>query len=148
MTVDPLHPPASLLVKLGSIIVHADEALGPGGHHFDVQTMQTLLEDPEVERWLAEMDVLALLPKKRSDSYQERDPAREPDPTEGLPLELVRVLRDPTITISRDHEIRLADGRTLFEHIEEWRNAPSDTASASLPAMSQDDAWEKRSHER
>lgn len=53
-----------------------------------------------------------------------------PDPTEGLPEDLVRVLRDPTITIPRDHEIKLADGRTLFEHLEEWRNAPSNTASA------------------
>jgi hypothetical protein len=55
------------------------------------------------------------------------------DPTAGLPPDIVRVLRDPTITIARDHEIRLADGRTLFEHLEEWRNAPSNTASADLP---------------
>lgn len=55
-----------------------------------------------------------------------------------LPPDLVRVLRDPTITIQLDHEIRLADGRTLFEHLEEWRNAPSNTASAGPnPATSQ-----------
>ena len=53
-------------------------------------------------------------------------------PTDGLSPDLVRVLRDPTITIARDHEIRLADGRTLFEHLETWRNAPSNTASAAL----------------
>jgi hypothetical protein len=32
----------------------------------------------------------------------------------------------------RDHEMRLADGRTLFEHLDEWRNAPSNTASGGL----------------
>jgi hypothetical protein len=47
---------------------------------------------------------------------------------EGLPPDLARILCDPTIIIDRDHEIRLADGRTLFEHIHEWQNAPSDTA--------------------
>jgi hypothetical protein len=68
---------------------------------------------------------------------QGRQPA--PAPTEGLPPDLVRVLRDPTITIARDHEIRLADGRTLFEHLEEWRNAPSNTASADTYPTSESD---------
>lgn len=58
-------------------------------------------------------------------------PATEEKPTEGLPPDLARILRDPTITIPRDHEIRL-DGRTLFEHLHEWRNAPSNTASAHI----------------
>jgi hypothetical protein len=47
-----------------------------------------------------------------------------------LPPDLRRILRDPSITIDKDHECRLADGRTLFQHLEEWRNAPSNTASA------------------
>jgi hypothetical protein len=50
--------------------------------------------------------------------------------TDGLPADLARVLRDPTVVVPRDHEVRLADGRTLHEHLEEWRNAPSNTASA------------------
>jgi hypothetical protein len=49
----------------------------------------------------------------------------------GLPADLIAVLRDPTVTIQRDHEILLADGRTLFEHLEDWRKAPSNTASAA-----------------
>ena len=49
-----------------------------------------------------------------------------------VPPDLARVLRDPSITIDRDYEIRLADGRTLFEHLQQWRNAPSNTASADL----------------
>lgn len=50
--------------------------------------------------------------------------------TQGLPSDLVALLRDPSISIPRDHEVRLADGRTLWEHLQEWRNAPSNTASA------------------
>ena len=54
--------------------------------------------------------------------------------TERLPPDLAAALRDPTIVLPRDHEVRLADGRTLHEHLEDWRNAPSDTASADGPA--------------
>ena len=68
--------------------------------------------------------------------------ATEPDPTEGLPPDLARILCDPTIIIDRDHEIRLADGRTLFEHIHEWQNAPSNTAG-TLPRHGVQSASEK-----
>lgn len=61
----PAKPNLSTLVKLGSIAVHADEALGPGGHHYDLTALRTLLSDPEVVEWLDSMDKLALLPKKR-----------------------------------------------------------------------------------
>lgn len=52
------------------------------------------------------------------------------DPTIGLPAEVIEALRAPGLVIDRDLTIRLADGRTLLEHTEEWRNAPSNTASA------------------
>jgi hypothetical protein len=68
--------------------------------------------------------------------------ATEPDPTEGLPPDLARILCDPMIIIDRDHEIRLADGRTLFEHIHEWQNAPSDTAG-TFPRRGVQSASEK-----
>ena len=61
---DPLKPSLSLLCKLGSIVVHADEALSPGGHHFDVATIRTLLADQEVNEWLKTMTVY--LPAKRN----------------------------------------------------------------------------------
>lgn len=60
-----LAPPMSLLVKLGSIAVHAEEFLEPGGHEFDRTAMEQLLKDPEVLAWRKQMDALALLPKKR-----------------------------------------------------------------------------------
>lgn len=57
--------PASLVVKLGSIMVHAEELTEPGGHAFDVAALRGLLEDPEVRAWREQMDALALLPEKR-----------------------------------------------------------------------------------
>jgi hypothetical protein len=62
---NPLTPPATLLVKLGSIAVHADEMLSPGGHAYDKVALEQLLQDPEVKEWIARMDALAFLPKKR-----------------------------------------------------------------------------------
>jgi hypothetical protein len=60
-----LSPPTSLLCKLGSIAVHVQEATGPGGHPFDSTAASVLLDDPEVVAWLAEMDRLALIPRRR-----------------------------------------------------------------------------------
>lgn len=60
-----LQPDVGLLVKLGSIAVHAEEMMSPGGHHFDHVVLRQLLDDGEVKDWLKEMDRLALIPKKR-----------------------------------------------------------------------------------
>jgi len=61
----PLSPPASLLCKLGSIAVHAEEILSPGGHAADRFALQALFNDPEVKEWLKQMDSLAMIPRKR-----------------------------------------------------------------------------------
>lgn len=63
-----LAPPVTVLVKLGSIAVHADEMLSPGGHDFDRVALQGLLADPEILEWLKGMDRMAMIPKKRSDA--------------------------------------------------------------------------------
>lgn len=62
---DPLKPSVTLLVKLGSILVHHIEATSKTGHPFDVHTFNLLMQDPEVVEWLAQMDVAAFLPKMR-----------------------------------------------------------------------------------
>lgn len=62
---DSLNPSVALLVKLGSIAVHADEFFSPRGHSFNQAALQSLLQDAEVAAWLKEMDALAFLPKKR-----------------------------------------------------------------------------------
>lgn len=66
MKKDPFKPEVSLLCKLGSIVVHVDEGLGPQGHPFDTIALRSLIEDPDVKTWLVQMDKLAMLPKKRA----------------------------------------------------------------------------------
>lgn len=61
-----LSPSASLLCKLASIAVHAEELLSPGGHDFDRVALSALLADAELRRWFVEMRALALIPEKRS----------------------------------------------------------------------------------
>lgn len=63
---DPLKPPPSLLVKLGSIAVHAEEWGSVYGHAFDKVAMEQCLNDPEVREWRKAMDAMAMLPKKRN----------------------------------------------------------------------------------
>jgi hypothetical protein len=60
-----LAPSMTLLVKIGSIAVHAEEMLSSHGHQFDADAIKSLLADPEVVAWRKEMDGAALLPKKR-----------------------------------------------------------------------------------
>ena len=55
-----------LLVKLGSIIVHADEFLSEGGHEFDKVAFEQGLSDPEVMAWIKEMTSQGFLPVKRT----------------------------------------------------------------------------------
>ena len=62
---DPLKPSAGLLVKLGSLAIHAEEGLSASGHELDIAAIKGLLADLEVQAWLTAMDGLALLPVKR-----------------------------------------------------------------------------------
>lgn len=60
---DPLKPSLTLLTKLGSIAVHAEEMLSPKGHTVDRHALQTLLTDVEVQKWIKDMGVY--MPVKR-----------------------------------------------------------------------------------
>lgn len=60
---DALKPSLSLLSKLGSIAVHAEEVISPGRHQVDVAAIQNLLADEEVRNWIKEMGVY--MPVKR-----------------------------------------------------------------------------------
>lgn len=62
---DPLKPSTPLLIKLGSIIVHQEELISPGGHRFDKAALETVRNDAEVVEWLHQMTTLAFLPVKR-----------------------------------------------------------------------------------
>lgn len=52
-----------LLIKLGSLVVHADELLSPDGRQADRIAIEGLLSDPEVIAWIKGMG--AMLPLKR-----------------------------------------------------------------------------------
>jgi hypothetical protein len=61
-----LNPPPHVLAILGSIVTHIQEWDSASGHPFDIHAIRALLEDGDLKRWLAEMDKLAMIPKKRS----------------------------------------------------------------------------------
>lgn len=64
-TNDVLKPDLAVLVKLGSIAVHVEEYMSADGHPFDRTALETLLADADVREWIAKMDAMAMLPKKR-----------------------------------------------------------------------------------
>lgn len=71
---DPLHPPVTVLIKLGSALVHAEEAVAEvqrGGYaaalQFDIPAFESVRRDAEVEEWMLAMAEMAFLPVKRSD---------------------------------------------------------------------------------
>ena len=66
-TTEALAPGAGILVKLGSVMVHAEELLSPDGHAFDRAALETLLADPELVEWREAMDAGAFLPVLRKD---------------------------------------------------------------------------------
>ncbi len=53
----------TLLAKLGSIAVHANQMISSSGHAFDHTALRNLLDDPEVKSWMKSMG--AYLPVKR-----------------------------------------------------------------------------------
>lgn len=63
--VDTFSPPVQLIAKVGSILVHVDEALSDDGHRFDWATVRSMLADREVQQWLAALQSHALVPVKR-----------------------------------------------------------------------------------
>lgn len=60
-----LKPDWTLLVKLGSIIVHQQELASLNAHFSDKIALDALLADPEVVEWFEAMNRAAFLPVKR-----------------------------------------------------------------------------------
>lgn len=67
--VDPFKEPlpASLLAKVGSILVHADELLSADGHEFDSAAMRALIADADVKASIASLG--PLVPVKRKPAH-------------------------------------------------------------------------------
>lgn len=55
----------TLKIKLGSIVVHLEEFFSEGGHDFDRSVLETLINDPEVQEFLAGIEDV-YLPVKRN----------------------------------------------------------------------------------
>lgn len=62
---EALHPPPSLLAKVGSILTHIEEALSDDGHHYDWAAVRALIECEDVREWLDALGEMALVPVKR-----------------------------------------------------------------------------------
>lgn len=63
---DMMNPAPSLLCKLASVIVHAEEYMSPHGHEFDKNAFDQLVKDREVADWLEQMTAAAMAPRKRN----------------------------------------------------------------------------------
>ena len=63
---DPLKPSATLLIKLGSAMIHAEEMIETKFKNldFDLPAFKTVAEDTEVIEWVKQMG--PMLPRKRS----------------------------------------------------------------------------------
>lgn len=62
---NPLKPSVALLVKIGSLVVHLEEARSATSHAFDLAAIESLQADPEVQHWFSAMTKMAMLPVKR-----------------------------------------------------------------------------------
>jgi len=65
MAQDPRKPSLEVLMKLGSAIVHAKEALSPDSRPVDKHEFDQMLKDPDVAEWMDDMNNMALLPVLR-----------------------------------------------------------------------------------
>lgn len=59
-------PTEAVAIRLASIVVHAEEYIGPDPHVFDAVAIRSLLNDPETRVYLDRLAKLALLPVKRT----------------------------------------------------------------------------------
>lgn len=77
-------PPPAVAVALAAVAVHAREAVGPGGHRFDVVAIDGALQTPGVSEYLAVLEAKALLPLPRA-IEEPREAATPPADAAGGP---------------------------------------------------------------
>lgn len=63
--VQKVEMPIALRLKLGSIIVHIEEALSANAHGFDLHAIAGLIQDQEIRRFMEETAKMGILPVKR-----------------------------------------------------------------------------------
>jgi len=64
-THDLMNPSASLLVKLGSAVVHAEEFFSANGNPVDKVAFESAMKDSELQAWIKGMTEMGMLPVKR-----------------------------------------------------------------------------------
>jgi hypothetical protein len=62
---EPIIPSLQLLVKLGSLVIHYQEATGPKRHPLDMDAIRSIEGEPDVQEWISEMTKRGFLPVKR-----------------------------------------------------------------------------------
>lgn len=70
---EALKPSATLLIKIGSLLVHYQELHGGQGHAFDKNVIDQLEADPDVVDWLETMTRGAFLPVRRDRAAYDSD---------------------------------------------------------------------------
>lgn len=63
-----LRPSTSLLCKLASVAVHAEELMSNDGHPLDLSALDSVMHDAEVREWVALMKKAGLAPVKRKEA--------------------------------------------------------------------------------
>lgn len=63
--VQKIEMPVTLRLKLGSLVVHCEEATGNNAHDFDLHAIAGLIQDPEVRLFIEETAKMGILPVKR-----------------------------------------------------------------------------------
>ena len=61
-----IRPSVDVAIKVASALVHAQEFMSAAGHPHDQLAFDSLMGDREVRSWLATLNAMALLPRKRS----------------------------------------------------------------------------------
>lgn len=59
-------PTLSTMAKVGSILIHVEEGRSRDGSPFDWSTVDSLMQDSEVQQFLTDLRALALIPRKRA----------------------------------------------------------------------------------
>lgn len=63
---DILNPSPAILAALASAVIHAEEFMSPGGHHYDLTAFSQCVDQPPVREWLAAMTKAGFASVRRS----------------------------------------------------------------------------------
>lgn len=77
MTNNPMKPEATLLIAIGSALIHFEEFESEDGRPVDLDQARLIMTRPDVKAWISEMNAMAFLPVKRDKKAKPRTAVRE-----------------------------------------------------------------------